>query len=111
MAALDALAEDSEIVELLSTLFNNEYMQGANGGAAAATNERDPSVGAQPPALPAPSTTRRKLCKEEGCMRKNVSKGFCIRHGVRTILVIAKAADEFDAGGKAVPSGVVRQRG
>ncbi|ETV70712.1 hypothetical protein H257_13810 [Aphanomyces astaci] len=81
MASLDALAEDSEIIDLLATLFNNEFTQGAAAAAASHPHEQPPTTpGLLLPTLAAPSSTR-KLCKEDGCLRKNVSKGFCIRHG------------------------------
>ncbi|ETV99729.1 hypothetical protein, variant [Aphanomyces invadans] len=65
---LDALSGDMEIVELLSTVFSEEYTRGVAASAHAA-------------ATPPPDTRPRKVCQTDGCHRTIVSKGSCIRHG------------------------------
>ncbi|KAF0721771.1 hypothetical protein Ae201684_018914 [Aphanomyces euteiches] len=72
---MKALWEDTEIVDLLSTLFHNEFQQGA----ATVANSEQVATSDSPDERPEVPSKRR--CQVDGCSNVLVSKGRCIRHG------------------------------
>ncbi|KAH9075900.1 hypothetical protein Ae201684P_017191 [Aphanomyces euteiches] len=101
---MKALWEDTEIVDLLSTLFHNEFQQGA----ATVANSEQVATSDSPDERPEVPSKRR--CQVDGCSNVLVSKGRCIRHGVLVVAgVLLKAAtraqNEADCAGNTEAQG------